>query len=547
MTLNDYLLARLQEIGVDHLFGIPGDYILSFFQALDSSEIQHIATCNELNGAYAADGYARLRGAGAVAVTYGPGAFSTVNAVAGAFAERVPVVVISGGPPRDAYDEQPHMHHILPRRYDASLRIFEQVTAAARLIRDPDTATRDIDDTLRIAISQRRPVYLEIASDLQTMSCAAPAAALGPGDPVGDAAAADRAVAAIVAKLAGSQRSVLLAGHELASFGLQDEVKEFAVRSGIPVASLFSGKANYLEDLDQCIGAYQGAGSEPVVREFVEDADAVLFLGAVPSDFNLGGGSAKIRDGALIEVFDDAVELDGDRLAPVGVADVVRGLIDAVPDGSCAVPEAPSGEFYHRPDSEYVVDSDAALTNRRLYDRLTHFIRGGDVVLGDAGCLIAAAQIQLPPDCSYIGAGYWASIGMGFGATVGAAFAAAAGARVIALEGDGSFQMTAQEISTLVRYDRRVIIVLVNNKGYTAERLIHDGPFNDIQDWRYHRLPEPFGGVAGEDVRTEGELERALARAENHAGPGPLMIEVHIDPFDVSVAFKRMSEGLRRK
>ena len=133
---------------------------------------------------------------------------------------------------------------------------------------------------------------------------------------------------------------------------------------------------------------------------------------------------------------------------------------------------------------------------------------------------------------------------MGFGAAFGACMAARPEQRVIALEGDGSFQMSAQELSSMARYDCPAIVFVVNNKGYTAERLIHDGPFNDIADWRYHQLPAAFGGT-GMEVRTEGELEEALAVAETHAGPGPLLIEVHIDPWDASEAFTLMSETLR--
>ncbi len=545
VTVGGYLLSRLKPLGVDHVFGIPGDYILPFFTTLANSDVRHIATCNELNAGYAADGYARCRGLGAIAVTYGPGAFSTVNAVAGAFAERVPVVVISGGPPAATYDTQPHLHHILPGRYEASLRIFEPITAAARVIRNPETAAADIDEVLGIGLAERRPVYLEIAMDVQSLPCKPPVAPLAAREPAGDPAAARLAVGLIAQKLDRSQRVVLLAGHELLSYGLTGEALELVTRTGSPVASLFSGKANYLEHLPECMGVYQGAGSDPAVRAFVEGADAVLFLGAVASDFNLGGGSAGFRDSALIEVFDNQVQIADERIAGVGLAAVVRGLLRVIPEGSCRTPKAPSGGFNHCPGRDYAADEDRQMTNKRLYDRLARFIRANDIVLADAGCLINVAQIRLPPDCLYIAAGYWASIGMGFGAAVGACFAAQPGQRVIALEGDGSFQMTAQELSTLIRYDQAPIVIIVNNRGYTAERLIHDGPFNDIQNWQYHRLPEPFGGVSGADVHTEGDLERALERAETHQGPGPLVIEVHIDPMDASAAFRSMSEGLR--
>ncbi len=542
-TVGAHLLQRLRALGVDHLFGIPGDFILPLFEMLGANGLQHVASCNELNAGYGADGYARLRGLGAVAVTYGPGAFSLVNATAGAYAERVPVVVISGGPARAAYRAQPHLHHVLPQRIDASVRIFEQVTVAARVLDDPASAPALLDELLALCRAERRPVYLEIPVDVQTAACTPPAGSASPRAAAGTAVAG--AIALIAERLRAGNRTVLLAGHEIPAYGLEARVLALVEKTGLPVASLFSGKACYLEHLPQCIGAYQGAGSDPVVRDFVEGADTVLFLGAVPSDFNLGGNTARLRPDQRVHAFDGRVWTAGTALTDVPIVDLVDGLLAALPPDAGRVQDLPAATFAHVPERDYVPADGTPITNRRLYDRLARHFEPGDVVLADAGCMINLTQVRLPRGARYLASGYWASIGAGLGATVGACFAAAPGQRVLALEGDGSFQMTAQELSTLVRYGLAPTIVVANNRGYTAERLIHDGPFNDIQDWRYHRLAEVFGGVIGEDVRTEEDLERALARAQSHTGPGPLVIEVHLDPLDAPEAFRRMSEGLR--
>jgi indolepyruvate decarboxylase len=520
---------------------------LPFFEAMVVSDVEHVATCNELNAGYAADGYARLRGLGAVAVTYGPGAFSLVNATAGAYAERVPMVVISGGPPSEAYRSRPHLHHVLPDRYDASLRIFEQITVAAKVLADAAGAAKDIDELLQLCLSERRPVYLEIAQDV--LQQAVSRVTDQPLEPVrsGDPAATAAAVESLVSKMQAASSCVLLVGHEINTPDLRIAVQSLVDKTGVPVASVFTGKPDFLEHHPRCIGIYHGLGSPQPVREFVEGADAVVWFGAVASDFNMGGSSANLADDQTMHVFDGQVKTSDGTFTGVPVADVIERLLAILPKGYWADLDIPLQEFAHTVHRPYEPVADVPISNKRFYDRIAHFLAPGDVVLADAGPSISMAHLQLPPDTRYLSSSYWASIGAGFGFTVGACFAAKPGQRVIALEGDGAFQMTGQEVSTMVRYARSPIIFILNNRGYTAERLIHDGPFNDIQDWDYHRLPEAFGGACGEDVHTEGDLEAALERAESHTGPGPLLVEVHLDAMDVSEAFMRMSEGLRTR
>ncbi len=547
MTVAEFLLSRLKGLGVDHLFGIPGDYILPFFEAMVASDIEHVATCNELNGGYAADGYARMRGLGAVAVTYGPGAFSLVNATAGAFAERVPMVVISGGPPSEAYRTRPHLHHVLPDRYDVSLRIFEQITVAAKVLGDAARAANDIDELLQLCLSERRPVYMEIAQDVQQQPCSPVAGRLAEVARIGNPAATAAALKSLVSRMKAASSCVLLVGHEINSPDLRVAVQSLVDKTGVPVASVFTGKPDFLENHPRCIGIYHGLGSPQPVREFVEGADAVVWLGAVASDFNMGGSSANLSDDRTMHVFDGQVKTSDGTFTGVPLADVIDRLLATLPKGHWAGLDIPMQEFVHTAHRPFEPVADAPISNKRFYDRIVHFLAPGDVFLADSGPSINMAYVQLPPESRYFASSYWASIGSGIGFALGACFAAKPDQRVIALEGDGAFQMTAQELSTMVRYGISPIIFVMNNQGYTAERLIHDGPFNDIQDWDYHGLPEAFGGVSGADVRTEGDLEAALERAETHTGPGPLIIEVHLDPLDVSEAFARMSEGLRSR
>ncbi len=544
-TVADYILTQLKSLGVDHIFGIPGDFILPFFEKMVESDVMHVACCNELNAGYAADGYARLKGLGVAVVTNGPGSFSIVNAVAGAYAESVPLLVISGGPVAGAYTSKPLLHHVLPDKYEASINIFEQITTHARLLDQPDKATVEIDEALSICLAEKKPVYLEIPTDVQL-------AAAGPPKPLDlsgyiktDKDAAKRSAKEIARRIMQSRRTIILPGHEIHRWHLQDKVIELLEKTGIPAASMFIGKADYLEQLPACIGAYQGAGSLAEVRDYIEDADTVIFLGLVPSDFNLGGFTAQLSDRQTITIWNNKIKTAQKTVDNIAIVDVLDALLEYLPAGIYAENTAPSQIFSHKPDADYKANAGESLSNKRFYDRLANFLEAGDIVLADAGCAINITHLQLPADATYIASCYWASIGMGFAATLGACFAASDGQRVIALVGDGSFQMTAQELSSMNRYGKSPIVFVVNNRGYTAERLIHDGPFNDIAAWKYHKLPDAFGGGTGMEVHTEGDLEVALEQATLFNGPGPMLIEVHIDPWDTSEAFRLMSEVLR--
>ena len=537
MNISAYLLQRLKSCGVDHVFGIPGDYVLPFFDVLTASDIEHVAACNELNAGYAADGYARLKGLSSVAVTCGPGSLSLVNAVAGAYAERVPVVVICGGPRREAYETKPHLHHILPDNFTASLKIFEEITVGARLIDAPERAPADIDELLALAIAERRPVYLEIPVDLQQNKCPAPREWPATPGVSGDPAATAAAVRSVADQMTATNSCVVLVGHEVRSAGFEEQVRTLIDKTGLPVASVFSGKADFLEQHPRCIGIYLGLGSQPDVQDFVESADVVVWLGAVPSDFNKGASPTAPTDAQSVYIFDGHVSNAGEDFPNVPLAGMLAGLIEELPANHWSNVVAPVQEFAHKATVPFEPAPEQTLTNQRLYDRLAHFIKDGDVVLADGGPSVNLAYAQFPEGSRFICSSYWASIGSGLGFTLGACFAVESTQRILAVLGDGSFQMTAQELSTLIRYGKTCILFVINNRGYTVERVIHDGPFNDIPDWQYHRLPEAFGGAPGLDVHTEAELEAALAQADSHSGPGPLLIEVHLDAWDVPEAF----------
>ena len=139
-TIGDYLLGELYRYGINDLFGVPGDYTLSFLDLVEDSKlINWVGCCNERDAAYAADGYARIKGMGAVSVTYGVGALSAINAVAGAYAERVPIVLISGAPAAQAVMNKLPMHHSLGKGvFDNFKEMYSKVTCVQEVLRGED-------------------------------------------------------------------------------------------------------------------------------------------------------------------------------------------------------------------------------------------------------------------------------------------------------------------------------------------------------------------------------------------------------------------------
>ena len=539
-----YLVERLREAGIGHVFGVPGDYALGFLDCIVESEVEFVGTCNELNAGYAADAYARIHGAGAVAVTYAVGGFSVLNAIAGAYAERVSVVTLCGGPSRAHRDESRQVHHTLGD-YGIQLQVFESVTEAAVALESAESAPAQIDATIATCLRTRRPVFIEIPADLVDAPCAAPEPLQWEQAPPSDAATLEEAVAEAALLLGAAERPLILGGVEVHRFGLREELEALIEHAGYPVATALMGKSLINETNPHFIGLYSGALSEEYVRETVEGADCVLNLGAFMSDINLGIYTANIATEKLIHASAECVRIKHHRFDKVFLGDFIRALREALP-------RAQERDARIRPASHvllepFVPQPEQAITVSRFYERVNHILDAGNVVLADAGdSFMCAGELLMREQVGFISQAFYCSIGFTLPAALGVGLAAPQ-RRPVVFIGDGAFQMVAQELSTLLRHHLNPVIFLMNNRGYTVERVIHDGPYNDIQNWRYHALVEVFGADAGWgcEVRSEGELEAALERAGRES-QRLAFIEVHLDPADCSEALRRLGAELRR-
>jgi indolepyruvate decarboxylase len=538
-SIGGYLLRRLEQEGLGHLFGVPGDYCLRFYDLLVRSPIVHVGTTREDTAAFAADGYARCRGIGALAVTYGVGALNVVNSVAGAYAESSPVVVISGAPGVREQQEDPLIHHRFGP-FSFQREIFARITCAQEVLADPYTAFRQIDRALEALGRERRPIYLELPRDrVDSAGFEVPAEPAPPAasDPEGLA----EAVEETAARLAAAHSPVLVAGQEVQRRGLQDALIGFIRRTRLPVAATLTGKSVVGERHPAYLGVYEGALGGETARLAVEDSDLVLMLGVTLNDVDLGVYTAKLDPDRLIRASGGEVIIRHHRYPRVPLRDFLEGLDRTVPELEFGWP----AEFVLPPLADFPAPG-RPMTVARLIERLNRALTPHMLVVADTGdCLFSALELRVHERSEFLASAFYTTMGFAVPAALGAQVARPE-LRPLVLVGDGAFQMTGTELSTLARMGSAAIVVVFNNGGYGTERFILDGPFNDIATWRFHRLGELIPGVQGFEAATEEAFELALGSALARTD-GPSLIEVRLARDDASPAMRRLASHLGRR
>lgn len=545
ITVAEYLLTRLKQIGLDHLFGVPGDFVLGFFNQVLDSDVSYVGTCNELNAAYAADGYARIRGIGAFATTFGVGELSALNGVAGAFAERVPVVAITGAPATINFSTRPLLHHTLGD-YQIPLKMYEKITVASTQLSSGATAPDEIDRVLSACLYHQQPVYISIPSDVVTMKCNRPDAFMFPVHAPSDPDALKEAINETLSMLDKAERPVVIGGVELIRFKLQADFADLLDKTGFPYVTMMLGKTVLSEQHPQFIGLFEGDRSRDYVRERVESADCILQLGELMTDFNTGGFTTRLDDLKTISANIRSVKIKHHYYENVYLRDFILGLTAKLARrdaATLAIQHAVDG-CVHRHTEAYLPDAQQALTIKRFFDRMSHFVEKDNIVVAETGVsLFSVAEMLMPEGATFIGQTFYGSIGYTVGATLGISMAAQE-RRVVLFVGDGAFQETCQDLSTMIRYGLKPVIFLLNNDGYTIERVIVDRAYNDIQPWKYHKLVDVFGGGLGLDVCTEGELEDALDKAVS--ADSLVFIEIHTGRMDCPEALRSAGRSMAK-
>jgi indolepyruvate decarboxylase len=539
-SIGEYLIQQLFAHGVRHVFGIPGDYVLGFYDQLARSKLRLINTCDEQGAGFAADAYARVRGLGAVCVTYCVGGLKIANTTAEAFAEKSPVVVISGAPGMKEREKNPLLHHKV-REFDTQKKVFDELTVASTVLGDPQTAFQEIDRVLHAALRFKRPVYIELPRD-QVLLPGIPHYRTREIHERSNPKSLRAALAEVETMINAARHPVILADVEVHRFGLQEQVLELACKTNIPVAATVLGKSVIGEHHPFYLGIYEGAMGREEVRRCVETSDCLIMLGAFMTDLNLGVYTARLDPARSIYATSEKLSVRYHTYDEVRFKDFMRGLVRLrLRRRAPARIVRPS-----MPPSAPAAKANERLTIKRLFERLNQFLAGDSVVVADVGeALFGATDLFIRQRTEFLGPAYYASMGFAVPAAIGAQLANPK-SRPLVLVGDGAFQMTGMELATAARYGLNPVVIVLNNGGYGTERQLQDGPYNDLWPWQYSRIPEVLGTGCGFVVETEYDLDRALKEAGRWT-ESFCLLDVHISREDRSPALERLAARLAKR
>jgi indolepyruvate decarboxylase len=536
-----YVLRRLNEIGVDDVFGVAGDYAFPVNDAIvEHPAIDWIGCCNELNAGYAADGYARMRGVGAVCTTYGVGELAAMSAIAGSYAEHLAVFHLVGTPNLPTQEGRALVHHTLGNgEFDLFHKMAEPIVCASAIM-TPQNAVSETERLIAEALYHRRPVYMAFPSDVADMPVlgVAPSASAPSSDPASLAAATD----AVSAALNNAGQACVLPGILLRRLALQGAAAAFIDSCGLAFATMFADKSVLGEDHPNYIGMYAGRLMGEPVRAFVESCDAVVLIGAMLTDGNTAGHTVRLDPDKTITIDHHRTTVGPVQYRNVEMADILTQLSGRTTKRAQrpAITPETLGPIVGGGEDQITVDA--------LYPRVANFFRPGDVIMTDTGTSsLGLAFAQLPKGAEFHNQTLWASIGW----ATPAAFGAAIGApdrRLILITGEGAHQMTVQEICQYGRLGLRPIILVLNNSGYLSERMLCKDmglAYNDVAAWNYAALPNALGceGWLTARVSSCGMLDDALKTAEQ--ADGAVYIEVITDAYEAPPMYKKLHENVK--
>jgi indolepyruvate decarboxylase len=509
MPLGQFLFEYLYRRGVHHGFGIPGDFALPTFAWLEKSKIQNITMTHEPAAGFAADAYSRINGIGLVCVTYCVGGLNVLNAIAGAYAEKSPVVVVSGAPGRKDREKDPLLHHKV-KTFETQRRIYDEVTVASTVLLDEQRAASEIVRCVEACLRQKRPVYIEIPHDVvdrEIPITGLPLAAPEKSDPHTLEAALQETLSLIRA----AKKPVILAGVELARYRMARLVVRMAEKMNIPIAADLLSKSAVPENHPLYIGVYGGAmSSDEHVRKYVESSDLVLMLGTFITDMSMGFYTAKLDRRRTILATSERTTVQYHRYDSIQFRDFLEALATA---------NIKPKRFKHPnphalPKPLKNGERSRALTMVDVFRILSLHLDERCCVIADIGdAIFGAVGIRSARQAQFIAPAYYMSMGFAVPASIGVAMATPS-LRPYVLVGDGAFQMTGAEVSTAVRLGLNPIVIVLNNDGYGTMRKIREGCFNAITQWNYSKICELVGGGTGITATTNGEFDDALSQAK---------------------------------
>ncbi|CAM4256949.1 alpha-keto acid decarboxylase family protein [Serratia silvae] len=537
ITIGSFILQQLRALKVDRIYGVPGDYNLALLETIEhDQDCEFIGNCNELNAAYAADGYARLKGAGALITTYGVGDLAALSGIAGAYAESAPVICIAGTPPLHAMQGHALLHHSLADgNFDNVMNCFRQFTVAQALI-TPENAATEIPRVIACAWQQKKPVYLQLPSDICEVEIEVADNPVPYRLPSSDASHLQLASAALLERINHAKRPIILIDQMVERYQLQAQVLALADKFAIPLTNMPTAKCAISENAPGWLGGYSGDLSRPELFELMAQSDCVLSFGVRLVDSTTGYFSQQIPAQAVVDIQPYSLKLDNLSYPAVTVSELLQALLDKAsttnPMPLTSLPD---------PQQKLATPSNSPLEQDYFWQRIQRFIQADDVLVVENGTSGAAVGgMRMPNGVTVVNQPIWGSIGYTLPALLGTMMAAPQRRHLLFI-GDGSFQLTAQELSTLLRHEQKPIVFLINNGGYTIERYIlgETSSYNDIGSWNYARLPavlSPQTQAFCIEVETGQQLEMALEEASRQDQLA--FIEVKLPMMDSPAAMK---------
>ncbi|GAB1194646.1 hypothetical protein APSETT444_003892 [Aspergillus pseudonomiae] len=545
----EYLFRRLREVGVRAVHGVPGDYNLVALDYLPKCDLHWVGNCNELNAGYAADGYARINGMAALVTTFGVGELSALNAIAGAYSEFVPIVHIVGQPHTRSQKDGMLLHHTLGNGdFNVFTRMSADISCTLGCLNQTHEVATLIDNAIRECWLRSRPVYISLPTDMVTKKIEGERLdtpldlSLPPNDPEKE----DYVVDVVLKYLHAAKKPVILVDACAIRHRVLDEVHEFVEKSGLPTFVAPMGKGAVDETHKNYGGVYAGTGSNPGVREQVESSDLILSIGAIKSDFNTTGFSYRIGQLNTIDFHSTYVRVRYSEYPDINMKGVLQKIVQRMGNLNVGPVSPPSNLL---PDNEKA-STEQAITHAWLWPTVGQWLKEKDVVITETGTAnFGIWDTRFPAGVTAISQVLWGSIGYSVGACQGAALAAKEqGRRTVLFVGDGSFQLTLQEVSTMIRNNLNPIIFVICNEGYTIERYIHgwEAVYNDIQPWDFLNIPVAFGAkdkYKGYKVTTRDELRELFANEEFASAPCLQLVELHMPRDDCPASLKLTAES----
>ncbi|KAF7596541.1 hypothetical protein BBP40_001415 [Aspergillus hancockii] len=558
----DYLFTRLAQLGVQSVFGVPGDYNLRLLDFVEPAGLDWVGNCNELNAAYAADGYARINGLGALITTFGVGELSAINGIAGAYAEKAPVIHIVGTPSRELQESRTLVHHTFAdgeyRRFAA---MHAQVTVAQVNLTDPRTAAEQIDWVLGQVLVHSRPVYIQVPDDM--VDAIIPATNLDSKKvqlPTTPSPKHETSVlTTVLERIYSAERPLIFVDGESRALDILPQIDELVRTTGWPTWTSTFGKGLVNEQLDNVYGFYAADYGSEQSKAYFGSADLLIVLGPHYSNTNTLGFTTIPNEEASISFSGTSIQIGKDTYRDYSIQQFLTRLLHSLDHDR--IPKAESLPPKPKTDLSHINKCDL-ITQDYFYRFVNHIFREGDIVATETGTASYGGRaFTLPPNTRMFGAVTWLSIGYMLPASLGAALAqqetnknkpsngdSKRKGQLFLFIGDGSLQMTVQELSTIIRENLNVIIFILNNAGYTIERAIHgrNQTYNDITSWRHLQALSFFGGHEEDaaknsfTARTFGELEAVLQSEQIQKGSGLRIVEVYMGREDCQDLLKTL-------